>query len=211
VTIIFNLILTSLKLANIWRRLVIIFNFDHPRHTLQNCSPIYRTNNLGKMGSTLIARPFSMLSRWSGLKTIQPYENPALVTVSPVTFEDMALWRWGHGSEAAVSAKLVWNHKLMWIINTSWHWQVRGTGACVGSKICSVDLTYFSTGRFAWQLVTTCFNKLMHRQLALSFVYNGLFTFWRKIYFAQLFSYIYYTTTSIYYPHCRCNFISSLV
>ena len=42
---------SSLKLAKIWRRLVIIFNFDHPRHTLQNCSPIYRTNNVGKMGS----------------------------------------------------------------------------------------------------------------------------------------------------------------
>jgi hypothetical protein len=35
----------------IWRRLLIIFNFDHPRHTLQNCSLIYRTNNVGKMGS----------------------------------------------------------------------------------------------------------------------------------------------------------------
>jgi hypothetical protein len=42
----------SLKLAKIWRRLVIIFNFDHPRHTPQNCSPIYRTNNVSKMGST---------------------------------------------------------------------------------------------------------------------------------------------------------------
>ena len=40
----------------------------------------------------------------------------------------------------------------------------------------------------------------MHRQLikttgvhrlASSFVYNGLFTFWRKIYIAQLVSYIY--------------------
>ena len=40
------------NIAKIWRRLVIIFNFDHPRHTLQNCSPIYRTNNVGKMGST---------------------------------------------------------------------------------------------------------------------------------------------------------------
>jgi len=43
---------SSLKLAKIWRRLVIIFNFDHPRHILQNCSPIYWTNNVGKMGST---------------------------------------------------------------------------------------------------------------------------------------------------------------
>ena len=30
---------------------MIIFNFDHPRHTLQNCSSTYRTNNVGKMGS----------------------------------------------------------------------------------------------------------------------------------------------------------------
>ena len=30
-----------------------MFIFDHPRHTLQNnCSPIYRTNNVGKMEST---------------------------------------------------------------------------------------------------------------------------------------------------------------
>jgi hypothetical protein len=43
---------SSLKLSKIWRRLVIIFNFDHPRHTFQNCSTIYRTNNVGKMGST---------------------------------------------------------------------------------------------------------------------------------------------------------------
>jgi hypothetical protein len=76
-------------------------------------------------------------------------------------------------------------------------------------KLSGCDARLVKNVRLNYKVKTTCFNTYMHR-LASSFVYNGLFTFWRKIYIAQLVSYIYIILPQHLHFHYCSLFMSKI-
>jgi hypothetical protein len=120
--------------AKIWWRLVIIFIFDNARHTLQNCSPFYRTNNVGKIGST--PPEMNLVFRLDKSYILNNCNNAIIYDFTPaylkpplqirvlhlhkymspnVTGDTVIMERYGSASEIHVHCRTLWSVVNCWI------------------------------------------------------------------------------------------------